>query len=288
MTAPRKLSKSALLRTQLRGPSPVRAIGAHDGLTAKLAERAGFEAVWASSLELSASHGVPDASLLSMTQYLDAAEVIDAAVGLPVLADCDTGFGGPLNVAHTVRRYERRGIAGICIEDKVFPKINSFAEGAQDLVTPEEFALKIKFGKEAQQDPDFVLVARTEALICGLTVDAALHRAWVYAAAGADAVLVHSKSERPDEVLEFGARWDLSLPLVAVPTTYNTVHEQELYDAGYRVVIYANQGLRAAINGVSAMLSELARARRGQAVEDQIATLSEVFELQGTVPIPRP
>ena len=121
-------SKAAHLRALLAGTSVVRAVGAHNGLTAKLVERAGFEAVWASSFEISASHGLPDASLVTMTQHLDATTAMDAVTDIPVIADCDTGFGGPLNVAYAMRCYERVGIAALCIEDKLFPKMNSFAE----------------------------------------------------------------------------------------------------------------------------------------------------------------
>ncbi|MFI6444115.1 isocitrate lyase/phosphoenolpyruvate mutase family protein [Kitasatospora sp. NPDC050543] len=274
-------NKAQALRALLRGPSPVRAVGAHDGLSAKLVQQAGFEAVWASSFEISASHGLPDASLVTMTQYLDAATAMDAVTDVPVIADCDTGFGGPMNVAYAVKRYARIGIAAMCIEDKLFPKINSFAADGQDLLPAEDFALKIKTGKEAQPDPDMLLIARTEALIAGAGMEEALDRGRLYAAAGADAVLVHSKSRRPDEVLEFASRWDVDVPLVAVPTTYDSVTEDELYQAGYRVVIYANQGLRAAVRGAQEVLRELNTAGNARAVGERIAPMSEVFALQG-------
>lgn len=155
-------------------------VGAHNGLTARLAERAGFEAVWASGFEISASYALPDASILTMTQLLEAADAMNAATLLPVIADCDTGFGGPLHVAHTVRSYERRGIAGICIEDKLFPKLNSFAACAQELVPIEEFGRKVTAGKVAQTTDEFLLIARTEALVVGLSLDEALSRADAY------------------------------------------------------------------------------------------------------------
>lgn len=274
-------SKTDRLRDLLAGSSPARAVGAHDGLTAKLVQQAGFDAVWASSFEISASHGLPDASLVTMTQYLDAATAMDAVTDIPVIADCDTGFGGPLNVAYAVQRYARIGIAAMCIEDKLFPKINSFADAAQDLVPAEEFALKIKAAREALGGDDMVLIARTESLIAGLDVEEALDRGRLYASAGADAVLVHSKSRRPDEVLEFASQWDVDVPLVAVPTTYGTVSEQELYDAGFRLVIYANQGLRAAVRGVQEVLRELNAAGTARSVDERIAPMSEVFALQG-------
>jgi phosphoenolpyruvate phosphomutase len=277
--------KAQRLRDLLAGPSIARAVGAHNGLTARLAEHSGFESIWASGFEISASYAVPDASLLSMTQLLDAAEAMDAAADLPVIADCDTGFGGPLNVAHTVRCYERRGIAAICVEDKVFPKLNSFAATTHELVPAAEFAGKIRAGKAAQTGDAFLLIARTEALVAGLSVSEALRRAHAYCAAGADAILVHSKSRDAGQVLEFAACWDEGVPLIAVPTTYGGVQEKELQEAGFSMVIYANQGIRAAIRSVSAVLAVLADAGRAHAVEDQVASMSEVFALQGmTIP----
>ncbi|QIS20251.1 isocitrate lyase/phosphoenolpyruvate mutase family protein [Nocardia terpenica] len=273
--------KRDLLRAALRGTHPVRAVGAHDGLTAKIVAEAGFEAVWVSSFELSASHGLPDASLLTMTQYLDAAEDVDAVIDIPVIADCDTGFGGPLNVSYLMQRYARRHIAAVCIEDKMFPKINSFAEAAQDLISAEEFALKIKAGKEVLDGDGPLLIARTEALISGAGVDEALDRGHAYAAAGADVVLVHSKSKRPDEVLEFGARWDLDVPLAAVPTTYSQVTEATLREAGYGLVIYANHSLRAAVRSVREVLDRLTHAGRAADVESRISPMAEIFALQG-------
>jgi phosphoenolpyruvate phosphomutase len=277
----RQDSKTRQLRQLLAGEQIVRAVGAHDAMTARLVEAAGFEAVWASSLELSASHAVPDAGLLTMTQYLDAAENMDAAIALPVIADCDTGFGGPLNVEHLVHRYERRGIAAVCIEDKVFPKMNSFAAVAHPLLPVPEFVDKIAAGKAAQRDPDFMLLARTEAFIADLSLAEALDRGYAYAAAGADAVLVHSRLQRPDQVLEFAAQWQGDVPLVAIPTTYHGVHEAELRAAGYRLVIYANQVIRAQVNAVSSMLSRLAAEGRAGSVDGQLVPISELFRLQG-------
>ena len=274
------MSKAAELRAKLRGDRIVRAVGARDGLSAKLVEEAGFDAVWASSFETSASHGLPDASLVTMTQFLDVAEAMDLVVDLPVVADCDTGFGGPLNVAYAVQRYERRNIAAMSIEDKLFPKINSFADAPQDLLPTEEFALKIKAAKQAQENDDLIIIARTEALIARQGLDEALRRAHAYADARADAVLVHSKSRTPDEVLAFGEKWDRDVPLVAVPTTYPTVTESQLFDVGYRLVIYANQGMRAAIKGMRDTLADLHRSDSASGLEGALASMSDVFALQ--------
>lgn len=273
-------SKATRLRALLACPRMVRVVGAHDGLSARMVEQAGFDAVWVSSFELSASYGLPDASLLDMTRYLDEARSIEAVTGIPLIADCDTGFGGPLNVAHAVRAYENSGIAAICVEDKVFPKMNSFAGAAHELLPVEEFERKIEAGKRAQSGSEFLLIARTEALICGCGIDETLARMRRYANAGADAVLVHSRSTTPEQVLLLAERWTLDVPLVAVPTTYSSVREQTLFDAGYRIVIYANHGLRAAVQNVRAVLDRLAQVDHAAAVEHMIASMADIFALQ--------
>jgi phosphoenolpyruvate phosphomutase len=275
------VTKARALRALFRGDRVIRAVGAHDAMTARLVGAAGFETIWASSLELSASHAVPDAGLLTMTQYLDAAEEMDAATSVPIIADCDTGFGGPLNVEHLVRWYERRGIAAVCIEDKNFPKMNSFALVEHRLLPTALFVDKIRSAKDVQRDPDFMVIARTEAFIAGMGLQEALDRGHAYAEAGADAVLVHSRMSKPDEVLEFAAAWDGGVPLVAVPTTYHGVHERELFDAGYRLVIYANQVIRAQVKAVASMLELLAREGMAGAVEPEIVPIRRLFDLQG-------
>src|SRR2546430_3078367 len=207
-------SKSARMRSLPREGGLVKAVGAHNGLGAVLAEQAGFDAVWASSFEISAARALPDASLLTMTDYLQTAQELARACELPIIADCDTGFGNALNVAHAVREYEAAGIAGICIEDKTFPKVNSFAKHSQPLTSVEDFAHKVGTGKSVQQTADFLLIARTEAFIAGYGVDEVLRRAHAFVAAGADAILVHSKESTPRQLLEFLDRWAASPPVV--------------------------------------------------------------------------
>src|SRR2546423_15478367 len=200
-------TKTSLLRRRLLQPGVVRVAGAHDALSALVAENVGYDAVWASSLTISASRGLPDMSLLTMTDYLQAAAHMNDACGCPVIADCDTGFGNALNVAYMVRQYEAAGIAAVCIEDKVFPKRNSFVEADQVLEDAGRFARKIEIAKKTQSSKDFLLIARTEAAIPGAGVGEDLRRAQRYVDAGADAVLMHSKSAQPDEVLSFLAEW---------------------------------------------------------------------------------
>ena len=154
-------------RSVLAISNPSRVAGAHDALGGVLAEQAGFDAVWSSSLEVSAVRCLPDASLLTVTEYLEAASNIQKALHIPVIADCDTGYGNAMNVTHMVHEYEGAGITAVCLEDKLFPKLNSFAKGDQTLLPKTEFGHKIPSAKQAQRTADFFVIARTEALISG-------------------------------------------------------------------------------------------------------------------------
>jgi phosphoenolpyruvate phosphomutase len=259
---------------------PVLVAGVHDGLGAVLAEKAGYHAVWASSFAISAAHALPDAGLLGMTDFLDTARMINSACRIPVIADCDTGFGNALNVSHTVREYEAAGIAAVCFEDKVFPKMNSFSGHRQLLVSIEEFQGKLAAASTVRRDPDMVLIARTEAFIAGFGVDEALRRAYAYAEAGADAVLVHSKSTSSGEVEAFLTGWDHRLPVVTVPTTYYRWSAAEAAAAGVSVIIHANQGLRASVAAMSDVFAAMIGDGGSASVEDRIASVKEIFELQ--------
>lgn len=275
-------TKAARLRRRLMDPSPVLVAGAHNGLSAQLVERAGFDAIWASGFEISASFAVPDANILTMAENLDVAKHIDRASVLPVIADCDNGYGNAINVIRTVEAYEREGIAAICIEDNIFPKRCSFYAGVKrELESIEEFAGKIRAAKAAQRSPDFMVIARTEALIAGWGMEEALRRGRAYADAGADMVLIHSKSSSPDEVMAFARAWDRAAPLVCVPTIYKDTTAQELASAGFRVVIYANHGLRAAIKAMREVLTTVRREQKAAAVEERIVSLEDVYDLVG-------
>lgn len=274
------MNKAMVLRELLTSPRLIRAAGAHDGLGAALVERAGFDAVWASSFGVSAARALPDASLLSMTEYLQASMYMNAACTIPVIADCDTGFGNALNVAHMVRQFEAAGIAAVCIEDKAFPKVNSFVDSHQSLLDAETFAYRLRVAKATQTTPEFVVMARTEALIAGLGLDHALHRAGAYADAGADAILVHSKKKSSEELEDFLRKWDRPQPIVAVPTTYYRWTAEQAEEAGIKIVIYANQALRASVTASRKTLRTICSTGSSEAVEDSIAPMSEIFELQ--------
>jgi phosphoenolpyruvate phosphomutase len=188
--------KRIRLREGLRSSSPLIAVGAHDALTAQLIQTYGFDAVWVGGFGISTmTYAMPDLNLLTMAEALAAARRIDAATDLPVVADCDNGYGGLSNLVRTVREYERSGIAGICVEDNTFPKRNSLYRGEteRDLIPIQEQARRIRAAKQTQETPTLVFIARVEALIAGHGVDDALARAEAYADAGADAILIHSR-----------------------------------------------------------------------------------------------
>jgi len=260
---------------------PLLAIGAHNGLSARLGERAGFDAIWASGFEISASHGLPDANILDMSAQLAASLQIAEAVSIPVIADCDNGYGNAVNAAFTARKFARAGIDGVCIEDNIFPKRCSFYDGARrELVSAAEHSLKVRACKDST-DGELFVIARTEALIAGHGMEEALDRGEAYAEAGADAVLIHSKEKTPDQIIEFAHRWTRPTPLVAVPTTYDTITAAELGALGYRLVIFANHGLRAAIRAIEEAYARLLPAGRACVLKGQIASLQTVFDLVG-------
>ena len=273
---------STLLRKRMSEKALLAGVGARDALEAKLIDQSGFDFIWASGFAISAALGVPDASIISMTQVLEVTRAMAEVINTPIVADCDTGFGNAVNVIHAVRKFEEAGAAAIAIEDKKFPKDTSLLPGGrQELVSIGEFSGKILAATEARRNKDLVIIARTEALIAGLGQDEALSRAHHYEEAGADCILIHSKSKQPDEILEFISRWDGKAPLVLVPTNYPTLTEADITRAGkVKMVIYANQMLRASITAQEKLLAEIKRARGIHTVDSTIVPVSRVFELQ--------
>ena len=175
---------------------------AHNGISSRIVEEAGFSGIWASGLAISAQFGVRDNNEASWTQVVDMLEFMSDITTIPILLDGDTGYGNFNNMRRLVRKLEQRDIAGVCIEDKIFPKTNSFIGGErQPLAEVEEFCGKIAAGKDSQTDDDFCIVARVEALIAGWDIREALRRAEAYRKAGADAILIHSKLAHPDQIV---------------------------------------------------------------------------------------
>ena len=275
------MSKYEILRKKLEGNSIIKVGGAFDAMSAKLVEINGFDAVWAGSFAISATYAVPDASILTMTEFFDAASKMADTCKIPVIADCDTGYGGPSNVSRMVKKYENAGIAAICIEDKTFPKQNSLLENGQNnLISEKEFVAKIITAKDAKQDKNFMIIARVEALISGAGMDEALKRATAYEKAGADAILIHSKKKTPEEIFKFADLWEGNSPIVVVPTTYDSVKIDELIDHKIKLVIYANQTLRAAHASMNRMLKQIINSNSLSETEEEISSMEEIFNLQ--------
>tara|TARA_B110001454_G_scaffold113935_1_gene106716 strand:+ start:8043 stop:8942 length:900 start_codon:yes stop_codon:yes gene_type:complete len=269
------------LRSKLEENTILKIGGAFDAMSAKLVELSGFDAIWAGSFAISATHAVPDASIMTMTEFLQVSKNMSDSCNIPIIADCDTGFGGPSNVSHLVKQYEKVGVAGISIEDKIFPKQNSLLEnGKQELLGQKEFAAKIIAAKESKINQNFMIIARTEALIANLGVDEAIKRSNAYENAGADAILIHSKKNTPDEIFEFCDSWEGSIPLVVVPTSYGSVTINELISHKIKMVIYANQSLRISHKSMFRLLKKLKNANSLDDVDEEISDMSEIFELQ--------
>ena len=272
---------SEILQKELRAKPILKVGGAFDAMSAKLVENNGFDAIWAGSFAISATHALPDASIMTMTEFLAVASNMVESCKIPVIADCDTGFGGPSNISHMVKKYETAGIAAISIEDKIFPKQNSLLEnGKQELISEKEFVAKIIAARDTKQNKEFMIIARTEALIAGMGVNEALKRANAYEDAGADAILIHSKKDTPNEIFEFSDMWNGNIPLVVVPTSYPSVNLDELISHKIRMVIYANQSLRVAHSAMSRVLQEINKTKSLTEVKEKMSTMEQIFELQ--------
>jgi phosphoenolpyruvate phosphomutase len=255
---------------------------AHNGLSARIAEEAGFKGIWGSGLALSAQHAVRDNNELSWTQVVDQLEFMTDVTSIPILLDGDTGYGDFNNMRRLVRKLGQIGVAGVCIEDKLFPKTNSFIQGeAQPLEDIQTFCGKIQAGKDSQAEDDFCIVARVEAFIAGWGLDEALKRADAYHAAGADAILIHSKHSQPDQVLGFAAEWANRCPLVIVPTKYYATPTEVFEQAGISLVIWANHMIRTCISAMQTTAANIHETRSLVESEGGIATVSEIFRLQG-------
>jgi phosphoenolpyruvate phosphomutase len=274
-------TRSAKLRQMLLSDQLEFLLEAHNGLSARIVREAGFGGIWASGLSISAQLGVRDNNEASWTQVVDVLEFMADASDLPILLDGDTGYGNFNNLRRLVRKLEQRGIAGVCIEDKQFPKTNSFLNGErQPLADIHEFAGKIAAGKDTQTDPNFSIVARVEALIAGWGMDEALRRAEAYRRAGADAILIHSKLSKPDEIVTFAREWAGRSPLVIVPTRYYSTPTNVFRLAGISMVIWANHMVRSAISAMQSVAKEIFESQTLVNVEDRIVSVEEIFRLQ--------
>lgn len=276
------MKKTTQLRNLITSPELTFIMEAHNGLSAKIAEEAGFKGIWGSGLSISAALGVRDNNEASWTQVLDVLEFMSDATTIPILLDGDTGYGNFNNMRRLVKKLEQRNIGGVCIEDKLFPKTNSFIGGEnQPLADIDEFCGKIKAAKDTQEDPDFVLVARLEAFIAGWGLDEALRRAEAYHAAGADAILCHSKKADSSDIDDFMKAWGNRCPVVIVPTKYFAVPTDHFRKTGISTIIWANHNLRTAVKSMQETSARIFKEESLINVESKVVSVSEIFRLQG-------
>lgn len=274
--------KTTQLRNMITSSKLEFIMEAHNGLSAKIVEEAGFKGIWASGLSVSAALGVRDNNEASWTQVLEVLEFMSDNTNIPILLDGDTGYGNFNNTRRLIYKLEQREIAGVCIEDKLFPKTNSFIAGeSQPLADIDEFCGKIKAAKDAQKDDDFVVVARIEAFIAGWGLAEALRRAEAYRQAGADAILVHSKKSNPSDIEAFMKEWGNRHPVVIVPTKYYSTPTDLFRQLGISLVIWANHNVRSAITAMQKTTSQIFRDESLINVEDNVASVAEIFRLQG-------
>ena len=252
---------------------------AHSPLAAIISEKIGFQALWASGLSISTLLGMRDCNEISSDQLLNIIELMSYSVNIPILVDGDTGFGNFNNARIFVKKLCSIGIGGVCFEDKVFPKKNSFIEKEQLLAPIEEFCGKIKACKDYQSNEDFILVARTEALVAGKDNEEALIRAHAYVEAGADAVLIHSKLKHADEIIQFAQDWNQKTPLIAVPTTYYNTPVRDLEISGVNNIIWANHNIRSCFSGMMDVASQIYKTNSASNVENKIASVKDIFNL---------
>lgn len=280
------------LRRLLDNKDIVRIMEAHNGLTGLLIEgtsavRDGvtveFDGMWSSSLTDSTARGKPDIEAVDISSRLQTINELFEVTTKPLIFDGDTG-GKPEHFAFTVRSLERLGVSAVIVEDKEGLKRNSLfgndVEQTQSSI--EDFCFRLQTGKKAQITDDFMVIARIESLILEKGVKDALNRAEAYLAAGADGVMIHSREKSPAEVFEFAksyASFGGDAPLVAVPTSYHTVTENELADRGFNVVIYANHMLRSAYPQMSLTAKTILEHGRATEAEPLMAPIKEALAI---------
>jgi len=277
------LSTAKVFRERLAADACLIGVGAYDALSARLVQAHGFDALWISSFCVSATRGLPDAGILTLTELLHTTEQLLEAAELPAIVDCDNGYGEVAQLRRAIRSLERVGAAAISIEDSAFPKRSSlYSIPGRRLIPTEQFTAKIRLAKEAQRSTDFAIIARTEALVAGLGVAEALERAARYADAGADLILIHSVTRDTfSDVVSIAGSGSLSKPLVIVPTTSWQFSVDDLREAGFKLIIYANQQLRAAAKAMEAVMIALTASGRIDPVACHLASVDEINQLVG-------
>lgn len=266
---------------------PIRLMEAHNGISSHIVEVAEyqgkkFDGIWVSGLTETASKALPDIELEGLLPRIEKVQEMAKVTNLPIVFDGDTG-GTVEQFQYTVSMLESIGVSAVIIEDQAFPKKNSYLDcKEQALENSEVFAQKIKAGCQARSSDDFLIFARTEALVVGLGVEEAVKRAKKYIEAGAHAFLIQSKSTTGEEVFQFAQEYKklgTKVPLICIPTTYNHVLENELYDRGFNIIIHANQLLRAAHRAMSEAALTILRESRSQEAEKMCTPLQELLTI---------
>ena len=274
--------KTSQFRSLLNSPKLEFLLEAHNGISAKIAEESGFKGLWAGGLAIAAQYGVRDSNEASWTQVLEVLEFMSDATSIPIMLDGDTGYGNFNNVRRLVQKLEQRGIAAVCIEDKLYPKTNSFIDGnKQELANIDEFCSRIKAGKDAQKDDEFSIITRVEAFIAGWGLGEAVKRAEAYHEAGSDGILIHSAKSEPSEIIAFKNEWGDRLPVIIVPTKYYSTPTEIFSQVGISIAIWANHMIRSSIESMQQTAASIIQKKSVVALEDKIASVSEIFRLQG-------
>lgn len=275
------MSKNSVLKEMIYSNKLEYILESHNAISGKIVEETGFKALWASSLTISASMGARDCNEISWSDIVNEVWKICDNTSIPLLLDMDTGYGDFNNARYILKKCETVGISGVCIEDKIFPKMNSFVNGEkQSLANKEEFCGKLKALKDAKKDKDFCIVARTESFIVGAGLQVAIERAKAYHNAGADAIVVHSKEDNANQIIDFMKAWDNSCPIIIIPTKYYSVPTSVYKDIGISTVIWANHMLRASIKYMQYIANKIYKEESISEVENQIASIKEILRLQ--------
>lgn len=284
MTTTLLTSKSSMLSDHLRHNPLAIGIGAGDALQAKLIELAGFDFIWISSLAVSASLAMPEAVCLASDKFRTRCAEITQAVSIPTVIDSNLSHLSIINVAEAIRSYISIGVAAISIEDKASPKTNSLdVHSIQPLMPADAFMRIIDVASRASSG-QALIIARVEALIAGRGRNEALRRMRAYAEAGADVIIVHSRSPDPEEVVDIVRSWDGPCPLCLIPTTYPTLTEERMLSLRkIKMVVYANHMVRVAVKAQQQLLAEIKQARGIHTVIDELVPVERIFELQSNI-----
>jgi len=291
--------RRGILKAMLAEGRRIRAIEVHNPLSGLIGNEArieddegnvkSFDALWLSGFTAASSRALPDVELARLEKKLETIEEIAAATDKPLIADADTG-GDALAFRYLCTRLEALGVSLIIVEDKVFPKRTSLAAGVHhDLEDPQAFASKIAAGKEAMLSGEVLVFARIESLIAGAGLEDALMRARAYLDSQADGIVIHSKDKTGAEIFDFMEGYDdlqresgIEKPLLCIPTAYNFVTDEELFERGASVVIHANHQLRAAFLAMEEACRTILRADRSKEADEICVDLPRLFELIGT------